>query len=176
MDGPEHWHWGWESPTCELRGHMMGHWLSAAARIYAQTGDGIVKSKADAIVEGLGQCQSAIGTGWLAAFPETYMHRAANGKWVWAPHYTVHKLLMGLHEMYALAGNQQALAIMTEIADWFYQWSGEFDREEMDDLLDIETIFLRAEERVTFFLLKKRNNGLKNRQMGLSILNRLTQK
>lgn len=139
MDGPEHWHWGWESPTCELRGHMMGHWLSAAARIYAQTGDGIVKSKADAIVEGLGQCQSAIGTGWLAAFPETYMHRAANGKWVWAPHYTVHKLLMGLHEMYALAGNQQALAIMTGIADWFYQWSGEFDREEMDDLLDIET-------------------------------------
>ena len=37
MDGPEHWHWGWESPTCELRGHMMGHWLSAAARSYAQT-------------------------------------------------------------------------------------------------------------------------------------------
>ena len=24
-------HWGWESPTCQLRGHFLGHWLSAAA-------------------------------------------------------------------------------------------------------------------------------------------------
>src|SRR5689334_12344033 len=31
-------HWGWESPTCELRGHFLGHWLSAAARIYKSTG------------------------------------------------------------------------------------------------------------------------------------------
>ena len=25
-------HWGWESPSCQLRGHFLGHWLSAAAR------------------------------------------------------------------------------------------------------------------------------------------------
>ena len=24
---PEHIHWGWESPTCQVRGHFLGHWL-----------------------------------------------------------------------------------------------------------------------------------------------------
>ena len=24
-------HLGWESPTCQLRGHFLGHWISAAA-------------------------------------------------------------------------------------------------------------------------------------------------
>jgi DUF1680 family protein len=138
-DGPEHWHWGWESPTCELRGHMMGHWLSAASRIYAQTGDLLVKAKADHIVSELGRCQLAIGSGWLAAFPETYMHRVADGKWVWAPHYTVHKLLTGLYEMYALAGNAQALMIMNGMADWFHRWTSDFTSERMDELLDLET-------------------------------------
>src|SRR3982751_5183200 len=40
-------HWGWESPTCQLRGHFLGHWLSAAAYIAASTGDAEVRGKAD---------------------------------------------------------------------------------------------------------------------------------
>ena len=139
MTGPEHWHWGWEAPTSELRGHMTGHWLSAAARIYALTGDPLVKAKADQIVTELARCQEANGGEWLAAFPESYMHRLAQGRWVWAPHYTIHKLLMGLHDMYAIAGNEQALAIMDRIASWFYRWTSGFTREQMDDLLDVET-------------------------------------
>ena len=27
---PEDCHWGWEAPTCQLRGHFLGHCLSAA--------------------------------------------------------------------------------------------------------------------------------------------------
>ena len=27
-------HLGWESPTCQLRGHFLGHWLSAATTVY----------------------------------------------------------------------------------------------------------------------------------------------
>ena len=23
-------HWGWESPSCQVRGHFLGHWISAA--------------------------------------------------------------------------------------------------------------------------------------------------
>lgn len=139
MDGPESWHWGWESPTCELRGHMMGHWLSAAARIYAQTDDQLVKAKADYIVKELVRCQEACGGEWLAAFPQSYMHRMASGKWVWAPHYTLHKLLMGLGEMYKIAKNEQALTVIIGMASWFHRWTGEFTREQMDDLLDMET-------------------------------------
>ncbi|WP_438351511.1 beta-L-arabinofuranosidase domain-containing protein [Paenibacillus sp. FA6] len=139
MDSPDQWHWGWESPTCELRGHIMGHWLSAAARIYAQTGDMLVKAKADHIVNELAKCQEANGGEWLAAFPETYMHRIASGKYVWAPHYTIHKLLMGLYEMYTIMGNEQALEMMKGIASWFYRWTGQFNLEKMDELLDLET-------------------------------------
>ena len=40
-------HWGWESPTCQLRGHFLGHWLSAAAYLAASTGDTEMKAKAD---------------------------------------------------------------------------------------------------------------------------------
>ncbi|MGO4541089.1 beta-L-arabinofuranosidase domain-containing protein [Paenibacillus sp. 2TAB19] len=139
MDGPDHWHWGWESPTCELRGHIIGHWLSAAAKIYAQTQDPLIKGKADYIVNELARCQESNGGEWLAAFPQTYMHRIAAGKFVWAPHYTIHKLLMGLYDMYAAAGNAQSLKIMSGIADWFYRWTGQFSVEQMDELLDLET-------------------------------------
>ncbi|MBD0381489.1 glycoside hydrolase family 127 protein [Paenibacillus sp. WST5] len=139
LDGPETWHWGWESVTCELRGHMMGHWLSAAARIYAQKDDKIVKSKADHIVGELAKCQRENGGEWLAAFPESFMHRVAGGKWVWAPHYTVHKLFMGLLDMYTVAGNTQALDIAIGMASWFHRWTGRFSREKMDELLDMET-------------------------------------
>ncbi|WP_020619821.1 beta-L-arabinofuranosidase domain-containing protein [Paenibacillus daejeonensis] len=138
-DSPEHWHWGWEAPTCELRGHIMGHWLSAAARIYARSGDAMVKAKADTIVAELARCQEAMGGRWLAAFSESAMHRLTKGKWVWAPHYTIHKLLMGLHEMHTLADNAQALQIMTGIASWFHAWTGTLSQEQMDEVLDMET-------------------------------------
>src|SRR5579864_5050538 len=38
-------HWGWESPTCQLRGHFLGHWLSAAAKLYAATGNAEITGK-----------------------------------------------------------------------------------------------------------------------------------
>jgi DUF1680 family protein len=55
-EGSEDGHWGWESPSCQLRGHFLGHWLSAAAHLYA-AGDREAKAKADAIVAELAACQ-----------------------------------------------------------------------------------------------------------------------
>src|SRR5689334_2108339 len=43
-------HWGWESPTCQLRGHFVGHWLSAAEYIAASQGDAEAKGKADRVI------------------------------------------------------------------------------------------------------------------------------
>ena len=40
-------HGGWEFPTCQLRGHFLGHWLSAAAIHYHATGDKEMKAKAN---------------------------------------------------------------------------------------------------------------------------------
>jgi len=132
-------HWGWESPSCELRGHFLGHWLSAAARIYSATGDGEAKAKADAVVEELRRCQQANGGEWAASIPPDYLDRVAQGKRVWAPHYTIHKTLMGLFDMYHYGENEQALEILVNTAKWFHRWTERFSREEMDAILEVET-------------------------------------
>lgn len=136
---PEDCHWGWESPTCQLRGHFLGHWLSAAARIYSATRDFEVKAKADRVVSELGRCQKENGGEWAGSIPEKYMDWLARGKPVWAPHYTIHKTMMGLYEMCVLSGNEQALDILINWANWFHRWTGQFSREKMDDILDVET-------------------------------------
>ena len=112
-------HSGWEHPGCMLRGHFLGHWLSAAARIYASTGDRQIKAKADYIVDELGKCQEHNGNGWLGSIPEKYLEKVVRKQKVWAPHYTLHKTLMGLWEMYEYAENEKALALLEEFADWF---------------------------------------------------------
>lgn len=134
-----HIHWGWESPTCQLRGHFLGHWLSAAAHISANNGDQEIKGKADFIVSELARCQVENGGEWAGSIPERYLDWVARGKQVWAPHYTLHKTLMGLWDMYAVSGSQPALEILLKWAHWFYRWSGQFTREQMDDILDVET-------------------------------------
>ena len=50
-----------------------------------------------------------------APIPQKYLDWIARGKRVWAPHYTLHKTLMGLYDMYALAGNEQALEILRQV-------------------------------------------------------------
>jgi DUF1680 family protein len=138
-DRPKDAHWGWESPTCQLRGHFLGHWLSAAAWSYANTGDAELKGKADAIVSELARCQVENGGEWAGSIPPHYLDWAARGKPVWAPHYTLHKTLMGLADMASAAGSDQALDVLARWASWFTRWTGQFTREQMDAILDYET-------------------------------------
>ena len=69
--------------------------------MYASTGDAQFKQRVDHIVAELAQCQSnspAAGfhEGYLSAFPESFIDRVEQGKQVWAPWYTLHKILAGL--------------------------------------------------------------------------------
>ena len=132
-------HGGWESPLCELRGHFLGHWLSAAATHYEATGDPVIKARADEVVEILARCQKENGGQWAASIPEKYLKWITIGKPVWAPQYTIHKTFMGLLDMYELAGNVMALEVAEHFADWFYDWSGQFSREKFQRILDVET-------------------------------------
>jgi DUF1680 family protein len=132
-------HLGWESPSCQLRGHFLGHWMSAAARICAATGDAEVKAKLNAIVSDLARCQQANGGEWVASIPPAYLDRIARGQQIWAPHYTIHKTLMGLFDAFAYAANEQALVVLDRAAHWFTRWTDRFSREEMDEILDVET-------------------------------------
>ncbi|MGE5630949.1 MAG: beta-L-arabinofuranosidase domain-containing protein [Caulobacteraceae bacterium] len=136
---PENCHWGWESPTCQIRGHFLGHWLSAAAKIYTANGDMEIKAKAEHIVSELGRCQKENGGEWVGSIPEKYLYWIVEGKRVWAPQYTIHKSLMGLYDMYEYAGSEQALEILEKAADWFVRWTGGLSQEQMDRVLDVET-------------------------------------
>lgn len=136
---PKDIHWGWESPTSQLRGHFLGHWLSGAAQIYAQTGDTELKGKADAIVEQLRLCQERNGGEWVFSIPEKYLELIGRGEIIWAPQYTIHKTLMGLWDMFEYARNEQALSILLAAAEWFIRWISKYSDEQFTDILDFET-------------------------------------
>ncbi len=114
---------GWEDPKVELRGHSLGHYLSACALMYASTGDEKLKARADAIVAELARIQQAMPSqgyhaGYLSAFPEEFFDRVDAGQKVWAPYYTLHKIMAGLLDAHQLCGNDRALQVLTRLADW----------------------------------------------------------
>jgi DUF1680 family protein len=114
---------GWEDPKGELRGHTVGHFLSACALMYAATGDARFKEKGDRIVAELAKVQEALPSkgfnkGFLSAYPEEFFDRVDKRVRVWAPYYTLHKIMAGLLDMYLYVDNRQALDVVTRMADW----------------------------------------------------------
>ncbi|XP_076939037.1 uncharacterized protein LOC143607488 [Bidens hawaiensis] len=108
---------GWEAPDQEVRGSFTGHYLSATAQMWASTGNDALKQKMTAVVSALSECQ--MSDGYLSAFPTEFFDRFEAIKQVWAPYYTIHKIVAGLVDQYVLAGNNQALKMVTQMADYF---------------------------------------------------------
>ncbi|MFI5183603.1 MAG: beta-L-arabinofuranosidase domain-containing protein, partial [Vicinamibacteria bacterium] len=84
---------GWEAPDVELRGHSLGHYLTACALMYEATGDERLEERALAIAAQLRTVQQALpprgmNPGYLSAFPEELFDRLEALKAVWAPYYT----------------------------------------------------------------------------------------
>ena len=109
---------GWEEPKSEVRGHFVGHYLSACALMYASTGDERLKQKVEALVAGLAACQAKFPSGYLSAYPEEFFDRVEKQQQVWAPYYTLHKIFAGLLDMYVLCGDPQALEVAKKFGDW----------------------------------------------------------
>ena len=76
--------------------------------------------KADSLVQGLAEVQRQYGTGYLSAFGEGLIDRNIQGKSVWAPFYTLHKILQGLIDQYRLCGNATALEVAKGMGNWAY--------------------------------------------------------
>ncbi len=130
---------GWENPKCELRGHFTGgHYLSAAAHMHATTGDEAIQAKAGELVRTLAACQQAHGNGYLSAFPQGLFDRLREGKPVWAPFYTLHKIMAGLIDMQQHCGNAQALETAEKLAGWIGAWVGPISDAQMGRILNVE--------------------------------------
>jgi DUF1680 family protein len=111
---------GWEAPNCGLRGHFTGHYLSGCARMYECTSDPRYRENAEKVIAGMAECQKALGNGYLSAFPASAFDTLETkyGK-VWAPYYTIHKIMAGLLDCYEAFGDKQALGIAQGMADYF---------------------------------------------------------
>ena len=134
---------GWEQPengqrSSELRGHFVGHFLSASALLYASTGDQAAKSKADDMVAEMAKCQERLGGKYLSAFPTTWWDRLDKQERVWAPFYTIHKIMAGMWDVYRLAGNKQALQVLEGMSTWADEWTAPKTYEHMQQILTIE--------------------------------------
>lgn len=115
-------HWGWEAPSCQLRGHFLGHWLSAAAALCAGEEKPELLARVNHIVNELARCQELNGGEWVGSIPEKYFAMMKPGRYIWSPQYTMHKTIMGLKDVYARLGNETALQILDRQADWYVRW------------------------------------------------------
>lgn len=130
---------GWEDPTCELRGHFAGgHYLSAVAFASAASGNTVLAKKGDALVGGLARCQKQIGSRYLSAYPEELFEHLAQGKAVWAPFYTYHKIMAGLLDMYTCTGNAEALQVAEGMGQWAQEFMSGFSADQRQRMLRTE--------------------------------------
>ncbi|WP_170298676.1 beta-L-arabinofuranosidase domain-containing protein [Massilia eburnea] len=122
-EGIESGYDGWDSGF--LRGHMTGHYLSAASRMAVATESPLFRERADYLVGELFKCQAKLNLdGYLAAFsPAAFDHLegkpGADAEGIAAPYYTIQKLMSGLLDAHAYLGNKQALEVAIGMADYF---------------------------------------------------------
>jgi DUF1680 family protein len=123
---------GWENPNYVeglINGHFTGHLLSALAFDAAATGDAVTDGKGRTLVAELAKCQAAVArrhperAGWVSAYGIDHMDRldAHNRTHVWAPYYTMHKIMAGLLDQYEQRGNTQALQVLEGLAAYLHK-------------------------------------------------------
>ncbi len=156
---------GWDAPTGLLRGHSTGHYLSALALAYASTKDQEIKDKLDYMVHELRELQklskgdpaafetkgtdqekdwskdpNTWGEGFLSAYSpdqfallEVYTPYAT----IWAPYYTLHKIIAGFLDAYTYTGNEEALEAAEGIGQWVYKRLSACTQEQLTKMWDM---------------------------------------
>lgn len=131
---------GWDAPECKLKGHTTGHYLSALALAYKSSGDQRLKRKIDYMISELGKCQDAMEAsgkfhyGFLSAYSEEQFDKLEEYTpypEIWAPYYTLHKIMAGLLDCYELGGNAQALEICKKMGIWVYNRLKRLSKEQL---------------------------------------------
>ncbi|NLZ95391.1 MAG: glycosyl hydrolase, partial [Bacteroidales bacterium] len=137
----------WENTG--LDGHIGGHYLSALSKMYAATGDNIMKERMDYMLSELKRAQDASGNGYLSGVPggrqmwkdisEGKIDAASfslNDKWV--PLYNIHKIYAGLYDAYIHGGSDEAKEMLIKLTDWAIQLIENLSEEQIQDMLRSE--------------------------------------
>ena len=109
---------GWEAEDCGLRGHFVGHYLSACSKFAFSDQCNDLRNKVTEIVDILEMC--AKPNGYLSAFEEGKLDtlEVEEDRNVWAPYYTLHKILQGLIDCYTYLDNNKALTLAINLAHY----------------------------------------------------------
>ena len=135
--------WGWSADTFTLAGHTLGHWMSAAAVMYASTGNEEVKEKLDYAIEQLKYIQDTTKSGYIGGCNEETFTKCFNGdtSWAnnyWVPWYGIHKIYQGLIDAYEFTGNTEALNVCVNFADWAMDGLNKMTDAQVQSMLNVE--------------------------------------
>lgn len=136
---------GWDAPECLLKGHTTGHYLSAIALAYAgktanQARFGEIMAY---MVDGLAECQEAMensgnfAVGFLSGYSEEQFDKLEEYvvyPKIWAPYYTLHKILAGLVDCYERGGYDKALDVAAKLGIWVYNRLSKLPKEQLQKM------------------------------------------
>ncbi|MFD2701180.1 beta-L-arabinofuranosidase domain-containing protein [Paenibacillus shunpengii] len=125
---------GWEDT--EIRGHTLGHFMTACAQAYEQTSDPDLLKKLEYIIAELAQCQ--FESGYLSAFPESLIDNIEKRQPAWVPWYTIHKLIAGLIAVYQGTQLADAKRIVCKLGDWVALRTSRWSHELQTIVLSVE--------------------------------------
>ncbi len=136
---------GWDSPDGLLRGHTTGHYLSALALAYngADENKASLLKKLNYIVDGLKQVQDVMAAtgkfapGFLSGYDESQFDQLEEYvvyPKIWAPYYTLHKIMAGLLDAYQYAHNETALDVCKKMGLWVYNRLSKCSKEQRDKM------------------------------------------
>lgn len=135
---------GWDAPECKLKGHTTGHYLSSLALCYVATKNIKIKAKLDYMVDELYTCKQE-----MAKYPEKFAYGFLSGygeeqfdlleeyttyPTIWAPYYTLHKIMAGLRDCYIHGENSKALEILKGIGLWVYNRLSKLSKTKRDKM------------------------------------------
>lgn len=131
---------GWESPSCLLRGHFVGHYLAAVAKMAFATGDAECRARALKTVDALEEC--AFENGYLSAFEEGWLDvlEKQENYGVWAPYYTLHKIINGLAVCGKYLDSKKAVAIATGLAHYIADRFDKLAPDKIDRILKCDRL------------------------------------
>jgi uncharacterized protein len=145
---------GWESAG--IAGHSLGHYHSAVALMYAQTGKAEFKQRALYITLELAACQAAYGDGYAGATTAWRNNKEVDGKVVyeelrkgnidtsaglnggWVPIYTYHKVMAGALDTYSYCQDQASLKVAIGLCDYLGKVFEALNDDQVQKILSIE--------------------------------------
>ncbi|MCL2702788.1 MAG: glycoside hydrolase family 127 protein [Defluviitaleaceae bacterium] len=133
---------GWDSPECLLRGHTTGHYLSGIALASRGCPDNSenFKKKIEYMVDSLEECQNAFAAsggyagGFLSGYSEEQfdlLEEYVVYPKIWAPYYTLHKILAGLLDCHEFGGSAKALTVAEKVGMWTYNRLAKLSAEQL---------------------------------------------